>query len=804
MKQLSNNRTLKKITSWLTNSLSIAIAALNYAPSTSAQKPFACDGDFFLSQKENTQLTTVNTSTTPFRLPVISFPAPSTTPREYNAMGFRVQDGFIYAIEPGDPVRGIDNPADSYEIFRIDRKGTVTPIGKPLGLPLQAPIPNTNNRYIAGDFSGDGTYYIYNNNTGKLVQIDVTKRPPQILQVRDLQRPGGGFPKFSDMAYSPVDGKFYAYDQFEGRLLRFDPEQGSTVTVEYLNGVTNPIGNRSVGATFFDGAGTLYAYQNEPGLLYSVNVLDTPVKYTFLSNAPSVDFNDGAACPFVPRIIKTVDPPSVIAGNNVTYTYLITNPNPPERPITGLTITDTMANGRKFLEPPHVKIVRGQGGSTGNVILSNDNRTFTITGLTLPAANAKTVTPGQVEITAKVNVPVTTPPGTVFNQAIVRNFPGGSFPDSIGSDFPGAGAVPDPTPLVVLAPASPVGTKSVRLFEDVDEDGSVTRGDILEYVVTYINNSSTNVTNFVATDTLDASSLQLSGGYDFNVSGPLGTTVAANPSFNGTTIPQLNKSGILAANGGQVTIKFQAKIVAGPGVAVKNQAVAIADAGPGVQTPSVTDAVGGSGEIPQELDDGEDGGNLPGTGTGDDEPTIVVVQEPNTTSLFLVKRITNVVRDGISLPGVDFQRFVDNKSDPNDTVPGWSASLPFGLLTVEPDNTLQSGDFVEYTIYFLASGSQAVENVKICDAVPQGTTYVPSSISLTLPPAGSQSIAQTDAKGDDAATFVKSLDLSSPFGSPPCLDSKNINGSLVVDLGSTLSNSNPRNVGSVSFRVKVN
>ncbi|MGB5970970.1 MAG: hypothetical protein WBG70_21835, partial [Spirulinaceae cyanobacterium] len=76
-----NNYRLKKITCWLTSSFSFAIASLNYVPSVSAQTPFACDGDFFLSQKENTQLTTVNTSTTPFRLPVISFPAPSTTPR---------------------------------------------------------------------------------------------------------------------------------------------------------------------------------------------------------------------------------------------------------------------------------------------------------------------------------------------------------------------------------------------------------------------------------------------------------------------------------------------------------------------------------------------------------------------------------------------------------------------------------------------------------------------------------------------------------------------------------------------------
>jgi uncharacterized repeat protein (TIGR01451 family) len=55
---------------------------------------------------------------------------------------------------------------------------------------------------------------------------------------------------------------------------------------------------------------------------------------------------------------------------------------------------------------------------------------------------------------------------------------------------------------------------------------------------------------------------------------------------------------------------------------------------------------------------------------------------------------------------------------------GWS-QLPGGLLGVinlESETPLQSGDEVEYTIYFLSDGSQEVNNARLCDPIPSGTT----------------------------------------------------------------------------------
>lgn len=64
-------------------------------------QPFVCDGKFFLALGETgsspTQLYVVDTSQTPYQLTPIG----TTTPNiRYNAIGFNVQDGFIYGIHP--------------------------------------------------------------------------------------------------------------------------------------------------------------------------------------------------------------------------------------------------------------------------------------------------------------------------------------------------------------------------------------------------------------------------------------------------------------------------------------------------------------------------------------------------------------------------------------------------------------------------------------------------------------------------------------------------------------------------------
>lgn len=189
----------------------------------------------------------------------------------------------------------------------------------------------------------------------------------------------------------------------------------------------------------------------------------------------------------------------------------------------------------------------------------------------------------------------------------------------------------------------------------------------------------------------------------------------------------------------------------------------------------------------------------------DDQDSRTIGASVDVPLLRIVKRITSITRNGVPLSGVNFDRFVDNPNDPDDNVPGWSAlpqGSPIGIFELGSETPLQSGDEVEYTIYFIADGPIAANDIRVCDPIPAGTTYISESISLTLPPAGLLNRPQTDAAGDDAGTFVGRLNVSPPFSTPPCPDPNNANGAVFSELG-TIPNTSPDNAGFLRFRVRV-
>ncbi|MEQ9372799.1 MAG: hypothetical protein RIG63_27835 [Coleofasciculus chthonoplastes F3-SA18-01] len=182
--------------------------------------------------------------------------------------------------------------------------------------------------------------------------------------------------------------------------------------------------------------------------------------------------------------------------------------------------------------------------------------------------------------------------------------------------------------------------------------------------------------------------------------------------------------------------------------------------------------------------------NGDGNPGNDNQPTVVSFGEPN---LRLVKRITDVLRNGESLSEVNLNRVIDDQNDPDDNVSGWSA-LPNGLLGVinlGSEVSLQSGDEVEYTIYFLSDGGPVVNDVQICDAIPEQTTFVPNTIELN-------ETSLTDNEDADQGIFFSEL---TPV-TPPCPNPDNPNGSVLVNVGDVPSTP-PNNVGFVRFRVTI-
>jgi uncharacterized repeat protein (TIGR01451 family) len=159
------------------------------------------------------------------------------------------------------------------------------------------------------------------------------------------------------------------------------------------------------------------------------------------------------------------------------------------------------------------------------------------------------------------------------------------------------------------------------------------------------------------------------------------------------------------------------------------------------------------------------------------------------SSLRLVKRITTATRGGAPISGVSFDAV-----DPGDGASDITSAggNPRGVRDIPVATaSLQSGDEVEYTIYYINTGAQTANRVNFCDLIPTGTTFVSNSSQLQ--------VANDQAR--QAGRFFGRL-APLPQGNP-CTDSNNPNGAVIVDLGN-VPGGQGRNYGLVRFRVRIN
>lgn len=161
----------------------------------------------------------------------------------------------------------------------------------------------------------------------------------------------------------------------------------------------------------------------------------------------------------------------------------------------------------------------------------------------------------------------------------------------------------------------------------------------------------------------------------------------------------------------------------------------------------------------------------------DDYGTITVSIAPE---LVLQKRITALIQDG------NVTRFTQPAANP--VRPEF-----VGEVTLPPSAQVTSQDVVEYTVYYLASGTTA-NDVQICDAIPVGTSYANSTLSTASGSANPTSL--TDANDGDGGQFLPAL---TPAPSP-CANSMNPNGSVLVNVGNVPAGQS----GFIRFRSQVN
>jgi uncharacterized repeat protein (TIGR01451 family) len=152
----------------------------------------------------------------------------------------------------------------------------------------------------------------------------------------------------------------------------------------------------------------------------------------------------------------------------------------------------------------------------------------------------------------------------------------------------------------------------------------------------------------------------------------------------------------------------------------------------------------------------------------------------------LLKRITGASRNGQPVSGVNFNTFTpDPNSNNDDSLNDAQRQLVRGVTNLEAP--LQSGDEAEYTLYFITEGSENLQNIRLCDLIPQGTTF--TNNSLTVSGAGN---------GGDNGRYLSPLTPVDNFSN--ICPANNTNGAVLVNLGVLPGG----NVGFVRFRVKIN
>jgi fimbrial isopeptide formation D2 family protein/uncharacterized repeat protein (TIGR01451 family) len=298
------------------------------------------------------------------------------------------------------------------------------------------------------------------------------------------------------------------------------------------------------------------------------------------------------------------------------------------------------------------------------------------------------------------------------------------------------------------------GTKSVRFLEDEDNSGTVTVGDTVEYTITYSNkapDAKTDATNFVIEDTLPS---QLTYANAEIISKTNGNNIQLNSSYNGSGA--LTNSGTLRIDD-RIAIKITATINNdSDGNPIINQANAtfstpensatIGTALTDADSAGVTeDNPPSEGNVFKQIDDdSQNTGNDP-SNTADDEPTIITVEKPVVSGppkVLLVKRIT-------AINGVNFNQFVDDPNSTEDNNSNWPDSDPSNrnsndfLRGVVNGGLVVPGDELEYTIYFLSMGETDASKLKICDLIPNNTTFIPTAFNGLTPRDGGLTTANS-------------------------------------------------------------
>jgi len=198
-----------------------------------------------------------------------------------NGIGYNTNDNLLYGWD-----------YDDNKVFAVDAAGNTflyTVSGIPSG------------SYNVGDV-GNGYLYLYTNGATTFYKIDINPASPTYLQSATTVTFSGGSTTLNvaDWAYNPATSLITSLVNAGSstnplKIVTVNPTTGVVAysAAAVTGSITSETG--SFGAVYIDGNGLLYAFSNNTGKIYSINL--TSRVATEISTAPTATNNDGASCP---------------------------------------------------------------------------------------------------------------------------------------------------------------------------------------------------------------------------------------------------------------------------------------------------------------------------------------------------------------------------------------------------------------------------------------------------------------------------------------------------------------------------
>lgn len=457
----------------------------------------------------------------------------STTGISYNAIGFNVNDGFIYGIQanPNATQNGTNR------LVKVGNGGVVTELGKITGLPAPTPsgAGNQVNTYTQGAFGGipgpDGNSHIlyvrdYNNtaHSNQMWAVNI-----QTLEADLIEFESGSATLGAIADFTWVGGKRFLGER--GSLVGASASTFSVISEVVgvgfvVDSFPNPIAamkgaGRQFGAAWTLGNGLLGFSDNQTGDVFLVDMDENASGIVFSLAAkftgPATQNNDGTSAPGGPvdlGVVKT-GPANYAVGDVMNYSMTVTNHGPNDS--SGSILTDTPPEGL------------GEVASTtpGCTVADGIHLTCVVGALPVGAST-------QVAMTAKVLTAITHSSGRVLNRADIR---GNEYDPNPANDWSMTAADPYPGILESAKTSNPVsGTQ-------------VTVGQLVSYVLTFHNSGRSPVVvdkvDLLA-DVIDDAGLE-------------GSVVAQPPLTATATASQIAVTGTLPA-GATATVTYSMRV----------------------------------------------------------------------------------------------------------------------------------------------------------------------------------------------------------------------------------------------------